>query len=104
MNKPAEVFSVGAYLSDELQARGWTIDRFVREMGPWRDEEEYETRYLTVELTLAYHGTDCRIGRNVVTLFATALGVSTELVLGLQKQFVESGLACTCEQCTQVLQ
>jgi HTH-type transcriptional regulator/antitoxin HigA len=39
--RPAQVFTLGEYLLDELEARGWSTERLARESGlPLEDVEE----------------------------------------------------------------
>lgn len=96
----AEAFSFGCYLAEELAAREWSINEFVKRIG-YANPDEYGIWYLTVEFTIAVHERSCRVGPESATAFARALGIQEQFILAIERAFIDSGLECSCAQCAE---
>lgn len=85
---PAQAFPVGAYVRDELEARGWTATDLVIAMQPFQGVEERAVTALSVNLLLHVDDPRLRLGK-LAEPMAKALGVSVEFLTNLERAYVE---------------
>ncbi len=75
--RPAQAFSPGSYLSEEIAARGWSLKE-TRQHLPWS----------AIRLGQVLMGT-CTLNEQMADDLAAALGTSTEMWLNLDRAYQE---------------
>jgi plasmid maintenance system antidote protein VapI len=85
---PAQAFPVGAYVRDELEARGWSIQEFVTRMFPIQSVRQRSIDMLAVDFLLTVDDPGLRMG-DMAGPMAKALGVSVEFLTNLERAYVE---------------
>lgn len=83
--RPAELFHVGVYIADELEARGWTTADAAKRMGgdPAVDE-------LALDLWIACGDTEHLVmSDECARSLSLAFGISPEVWMNLHKSFVD---------------
>lgn len=85
-----ERFSVGEYLRDELEARGWSTWECARRMGG-----DFAVDVLTLDLHIAVIGApteeQCRLSPVTAEGLSRAFGTSAEMWLNLDRAFHGEG-------------
>lgn len=92
---PAEVFHVGEYLEDELEARGWTTaDCAARMVEPGENPDVWQ---LTLDLTIAcidapegHAGQRCFMGKETAERLERALGIDAQTWLNLEAAYLRA--------------
>lgn len=88
MKEPAEVFSVGEFLQDELDARGWSKEDLLNRMPGNRSEND-----LWIDLVLSAKDMDLDIRQSLrlgdPSALAHALGVSNEFLTNIDEAWVK---------------
>ena len=85
MRQPAEVFSPGEYIQDELDARGWTTADLAERMG-----DRVAINQLAVEMLITVKDKGCMVGEPTAKALARAFGTSPEYWLNLDRAWRES--------------
>lgn len=75
--RPAEVFSPGSYISEEISARGWSL-KTTRQHIPWS----------TMLLGQVLMGT-CTLDEKMANDLAAAFGTSSDIWLNLDRTYQE---------------
>ena len=86
---PAEVFRVGDFIREELEARGWSVAELAVRMGG-ETRKEREIDYLTVELLLEIDDKNCHLGDETAHQLELAFGVNHQVFLALDRTYRES--------------
>ena len=99
--KVAEAFPVCEYVFEEMQARGWSLDRLAKEMtGPVTDDIEkwkhdWGINRLVLDFMVAQpeiydEQHKIRLGADMAELLGKAFGVSPQLFLNLEEAWILS--------------
>lgn len=80
---PAEVFPVGHYIAEELEARGWSDVDLARRMGG----DNPAVDLLCVQMLLAVHDPNLILDESTARKLARAFGTSHELFLNLDAYY-----------------
>ena len=85
MRKPAEVFCLGEFLADEMQARGWTSYDVAKRMPG-----DYRKNLLIVAFTLSLQDENLLLSKDVAALLAGAFEVSPDYIENLHRAWLEN--------------
>lgn len=87
---PAEVFHPSEYITEEIEARGWTLDRLAHEMGG-----DYGITRLALDLYIEVGPTEpaLRIGQHTADQLAKAFGTSADLWTNLEAAWLRGPAA-----------
>ena len=83
---PVEVFPVGVFIREEMEARGWDISRLAVEMGDIA-RPALDINFLTVELLLNIADPDCRLGQETADKLGRAFGVSGKMFTAIDESY-----------------
>lgn len=84
MIQAAEVFPVGEYVLEELEARGWSIAEMARRMGG-----DFNLNHCAIELVIYVHDPDAFLGEDLARRIGLAFGTSAEVWLNLDNAWRE---------------
>lgn len=96
---PAQVFPLGEFIAEELEARGWTPRDFALRIENVRGREidgalvkAIAIRELEIEIVLACSGNQrCISTEESLKAFARGFGCSWEFLANIQKAYLKSG-------------
>ena len=86
---PAEVFPVGDFIREEMEARGWSTRRLALAMGG-TTADETRTNHCTVDLLLHVTESDDYLGEDEAQKLGRAFGVSGKIFLALDEAYRRS--------------
>jgi len=84
----AEVFPVGDFIKEEMEARGWGLGDLINRMGG-----DILVNALTLDLIVNVHDRDILLGEVTARELGKAFGTSEEYWLGLDRAWREHGKA-----------
>jgi plasmid maintenance system antidote protein VapI len=90
---PLVVIHPSAIIQEELDARGWSRDRLAVKMG---GDAGLNRLALDMYFEVGPSHTDLLLGDEEAAQLARAFGVSAELFLNLQRQWLEASGVATC--------
>lgn len=81
--KPAEAYSPGEFIQDELDARGWSVGELAARMGGSPKLNE-----LTIEILIHAPSPDILLDDATASQLSHAFGTSKDLWLNLQQSYL----------------
>lgn len=92
MSEPVEVWHVGTYLAEEMEARGWSAKDVAERMGGENAVvDELIVEAITGEKYMLFDDEDCSLDEGTAAKFARAFDTSAELWLNLDRYYREAG-------------